>query len=837
MKVAFEFIALALLLVVMAAAALFGMLMNVLVLWLMACVAWTGCTRLIGFLRKRLYVGIWRRTEYPASRPYLIQAVWRTLFWATVGIVIVLSLVPIQIPANFWRYVLLQLWGAIAILCLLEWVPSRHISWPSNVAFSLLFMFLVFQLAKIHLPPSGTGAVVVSPPFEGDWYAIQGGNSCLTNHHYYVGSQRFALDLILPEDGPLDWDGTPDLEDYRTYGQPLFSPVDGLVVDIENELPDQPIGDSDPIHAAGNSVTIKTDSGAFVLLAHLQEGSVLVRENERVQVGQPLAKCGNSGNSSHPHLHLQAMTAPDIYSPKSLPLLLKFSAPNGGESGPYRRNDLIHGIASSHGGSNAQASQTPQDSPVRHIEKLRAPEFDDVSTLDGKATTEIDAWLREQVALANYPSVSVAIVRDGKISYQRAIGLADLESRSKATIETSYHVASVTKVFTTSLTALLHGRGVIDLDQPAIKYLPPEVAISTSPDRGATITLRQLASHTSGLPRDLPGPVQSVDGRYELEPQRLYDQLSKVSLEFEPGTNELYSNLGMGLLGHLLERAAGKPFDWLLDEFICEPLHLDQTAIPLNDKLPLAVGYGDGLPRRPEEHSYRDRLAPSGGLVASAPDLARFLAAQMEPGFFSSDMLEWLHRETTLSNGTVARTALGWSVRTHKPIGRTLKKNGGRSNCSAWIGFAPEHMVGVAVVSNCGDPAVDSIGYWLLERLVPGVDPTFLHRQPVVEHIYAKVAPFTGVRWEKDQPIVCVKDRWHPLVSIDGIPVVRIVKFAEKEHGARARKRFAEDLVELLSMLGHEPKWTVVLGVNTSEGKVENIEAKMTEQNRDRVRD
>src|SRR5439155_1381807 len=98
-------------------------------------------------------------------------------------------------------------------------------------------------------------------------------------------------------------------------------------------------------------------------------------------------------------------------------------------------------------------------------------------------------------------------------------------------------------------------------DQPVAKYLPKGVSISTRPEIGAAITLRQLASHTSGLPRDVPGAIQSVEGRYQLEPQRLYDQLAKVELEFNPGTGELYSNFGFGLLGHALERAAGKPFE------------------------------------------------------------------------------------------------------------------------------------------------------------------------------------------------------------------------------------------------------------------------------------
>ena len=279
-----------------------------------------------------------------------------------------------------------------------------------------------------------------------------------------------------------------------------------------------------------------------------------------------------------------------------------------------------------------------------------------------------------------------------------------------------------------------------------------------------------------------------------------------------------------------MERAAGKPFDRLLQEMVCDPLHLERTAIQDNDKLRLATGYSSSNPRREVKHSHRERFASSGGLIASAEDLAKFLGAQMKPGLFSSEMLAQLHTPSKLSNGSTARTALGWTIRSSETVGRILEKNGGRNNCSAWIGFAPEHGVGVAVVANCGGPDVDPIGAWLLERSVPG------GHKLVTKHGYAKVAPYTGVRWEKDRPIVRVGDRWSPLVSIDGIPIERIMEFAQREFAEKARMRLAEDLVEVLSKMGHDPEWTVTLGLKKKDGQVEHLQIRMTEDNRDLVR-
>jgi D-alanyl-D-alanine-carboxypeptidase/D-alanyl-D-alanine-endopeptidase len=469
--------------------------------------------------------------------------------------------------------------------------------------------------------------------------------------------------------------------------------------------------------------------------------------------------------------------------------------------------------------------------PGRSVAQPREPEFTDVSTFTDTDESEINAWLRDQLQLAKFPSMSVAVVRKGVIVYRGAFGFEDVRTKKSATPDTMYHVASITKVFTASLAVMLAERGIVDLDDPVVKYLPAGVSISSSPSRGAKITLRQLASHTSGLPRGVHGAVQSVDEWYQLEPQRLYDLLAQVPLESDPGANEEYSNLGFGLLGHTLERAAGVPIDRLLQEMICQPLQLTRTAIPVDDSLQPATGYDGSGWRHEREESLRERLAGSGGLVTTVDDLARFLIAQLQPGVFSKEMISELQTPTKLLSGVDSGTALGWTIRRNESLGRVLEKNGGRGNCSAWIGCVPEAGVGVAVVSNCGGPDVDPIGRWLLERSVPG------GIQPVTKHGYAKVAPYTGVRWEHDRPIVRVNERWSPLVSINGVPIEQILQFTKAEFGERARKRLAEDLVEVLSRMGHVPEWTVRLGLMTADGQVQEVSVRMTEEKRKRVRE
>ena len=127
-------------------------------------------------------------------------------------------------------------------------------------------------------------------------------------------------------------------------------------------------------------------------------------------------------------------------------------------------------------------------------------------------------------------------------------------------------------------------------------------------------------------------------------------------------------------------------------------------------------------------------------------------------------------------------------------------------------------------------PDVDPIGRWLLERSVPGA------HQPVNKTGYARVAPYSGVRWENEQPIVRVQDKWSELVSINGIPIDQVLEFANKEYGEKARKRIAEDLVQVLSTMGHAPEWHVTLGLKTQDGEVEQLKIRMTEENRKLLR-
>jgi hypothetical protein len=147
-------------------------------------------------------------------------------------------------------------------------------------------------------------------PFEGEWTVIWGGHTVEQNYHAMTRDQRFAHDLVILRDGSSHRGDGRALTDYFCYGQRILAPGDGEVVWMCDSLPDQAIGASDPSHPVGNGVVIDHGTGEFSVLAHLAPHSLAVRLGQQVHAGDLIGRCGNSGNTSEPHLHYHLQNGP-----------------------------------------------------------------------------------------------------------------------------------------------------------------------------------------------------------------------------------------------------------------------------------------------------------------------------------------------------------------------------------------------------------------------------------------------------------------------------------------------------------------------------------------------
>jgi CubicO group peptidase (beta-lactamase class C family) len=302
------------------------------------------------------------------------------------------------------------------------------------------------------------------------------------------------------------------------------------------------------------------------------------------------------------------------------------------------------------------------------------------------------------------------------------------------TSDTIFEIGSVTKVFTSLLLADMVRRGEVALTDPVATYLPADVKV---PERnGRTITLQDLATHTSGLPR-LPTnivPKDPANPYADYSVAQLYQFLSTYTLTRDIGSRYEYSNLGGGLLGHVLARHAGMDYEALVRSRITGPLGMTSTSVTLSadQQRRLAVGHNDRLASVPNWDA--PTLAGAGALRSTTNDMLTFVAANL--GTTTSPLVSAMsamlaeRRPTGMPGLDVA---LAWHVFTRNGD-EIIWHNGGTGGYRSFIGFRPRTKVGVVVLSNAFTVAgVDDIGLHVLDARLPTWQPPKAHTEVAVD--------------------------------------------------------------------------------------------------------
>jgi hypothetical protein len=189
--------------------------------------------------------------------------------------------------------------------------------------------------------------VALRLPFEGSWYVLWGGRSYEDNRHTPVPDMRYAMDVfIVKGPGTFTGAGTRN-EDYFAWGQPMLAPGTGRVVAVVTDVSDNAPNAPRPGSLYGNFITIDHGGGEYSLLGHLQKGSVRVKVGDTVVTGEVIARCGNSGMSTEPHLHYQLMDDEDWKRAYGLPAQFLGYVANGRavQRGEPRRTEVISPLA------------------------------------------------------------------------------------------------------------------------------------------------------------------------------------------------------------------------------------------------------------------------------------------------------------------------------------------------------------------------------------------------------------------------------------------------------------------------------------------------------------
>ena len=231
----------------------------------------------------------------------------------------------------------------------------------------------------------------------------------------------------------------------------------------------------------------------------------------------------------------------------------------------------------------------------------------------------VAAMVKSEILAKGVPSVSVAVMRDGKMLMQGAWGRADVDKNRDASTATVYPIGSVSKEFTAALVLKLVDRGRVSLTDPIGKYLQ-----GLNPELSA-VSIEQLLNHTSGVPRD----VRQPDRRFEsLSSEALVQMAAGAKLDTKPGTAFGYSNAGYMLLGALVEKGHGKSYGAALHDEIAAPLGLTTLGRCGEPKPGEAVGYMNSAGKLgPPPGMHHSQLLGAGGVCTTAADLVRWRLA------------------------------------------------------------------------------------------------------------------------------------------------------------------------------------------------------------------
>ena len=319
--------------------------------------------------------------------------------------------------------------------------------------------------------------------------------------------------------------------------------------------------------------------------------------------------------------------------------------------------------------------------------------------------------------------LSIGVLRGGRTA---AFGFGRVNRRSTQTPgeRTVFEIGSVTKTFTGTLLADAVVCKQMTLDDPVQKWLPAGTA---SPTRdGKEILLWHLATHTSGLPRlskTLTAQVVKNPGnpyaRYSVD--EMYADLKAARLACVPGEKYAYSNFAAGLLGQILARRAGVGYEELVRARICGPLGMNDTSMTLSADQRARLAPGHDADLTPSANWDIPTLAGAGALRSTVHDMLLYAAAQLGcrdgPLAEAAALAHKPRHEISKDPKNPQSIGLGWMYNTKLQI---LWHNGQTGGYHSFVAIWKPKQVGVVVLSNCSDGAIDRVGDQILSLLAGG---------------------------------------------------------------------------------------------------------------------
>lgn len=306
--------------------------------------------------------------------------------------------------------------------------------------------------------------------------------------------------------------------------------------------------------------------------------------------------------------------------------------------------------------------------------------------------------------------VSIAIIENGDIEYL-SFGVADQDSKKEVTPETLFEIGSISKTFTSMALASMVTEGKVKLSDPVQNFLPANVKMPIKGDK--EITLLLLANHMSGLPR-LPSNMpfgDPADPYADYTVELMYDFLNNYTLPRNIDVQLEYSNLAVGLLGHILALIDNKPYEQVISDRVLKPLGMSHSFVdvPISHIGILSNGHNASL--KLVKHWQLPALAGAGAIKSNVKDMAQYLKSNLEPNM---DFIQLTHKQTTGFDNKGPKVGLAWFTTEYKK-GSYLWHNGGTGGFRAFIGFDKANNKGIVILENTTN-GMDSLGNAYLQN-------------------------------------------------------------------------------------------------------------------------
>jgi CubicO group peptidase (beta-lactamase class C family) len=348
-------------------------------------------------------------------------------------------------------------------------------------------------------------------------------------------------------------------------------------------------------------------------------------------------------------------------------------------------------------------------------------------------TKKIDDFLGESVTRLNIPGLSIAVTRNDSLIYQSAFGYRNLETKEPMKVSYDFHWASVSKTFVATAIIQLVEKGKINLDEKLIHYLP---YFKQKKGDYHNITIRQMLNHTSGI-----GDVEDYEWdkpqNDDEAPERFVRSLGNDEMLFSAGKDWSYSNTAFEILGVVITKVSGVPFEIYIKENILIPLEMEHTSFfysEIPDSLRVKGHIWKGKPIVSEVYPYNRIHAPSSTLNSNVLEMTHYAIANLNKGKYkgkqiladSSYNLLW----TNSVNGpdtTLPKVGMSWFLENYQGL-KTVSHSGGDTGFNSFFLLVPEKNISIAIVSNYEQSRTDEFAYAVLDYLL-GKDPKLITRQ------------------------------------------------------------------------------------------------------------